>query len=489
MRTLLSKSHLRQLKIIDILDKIPSMTLKNLSNIINSNQKTLRQDIKELNILIAPNSIETSPQFGLILVLNYETSIESIYSLFLSRSIEFQIIENIFLKKSKTIDSLADSLFISTSTLRRIVSTLNNQLKSIHFKIDLLKLDLIGDESQIRNFMIHYLEEKYRDSNLVFPKNQLEMLDKLFEFVLHEENRIPNYPDIEKLRIWIMVILIRVQHGHQKQFKKKDFNKIPEFFVANSNINRLFKATFSITLTKNILLQIFYVFFNNNYCQNISDLNNLAKTHTHTAEFVRSLNLLLINISKTLSINLERKDDLVLNLYNLDSLYVGNTYVLYNKNQAFIESLTNDYSNFYQFVKNEIDSEPFLKKKNWSQDAINHFFYMLITHWPDLAHEIERNTTIFSAALFFNTDLEHIQMIKDKLSYVFQNKFSFTIIDVLTINDLQNQQKTYDILLTNLFNIKIDGTLIIAFPLAVHASDLKKIDDAYGELLQKSKNI
>ena len=50
---------------------------------------------------------------------------------------------------------------------------------------------------------------------------------------------------------------------------------------------------------------------------------------------------------------------------------------------------------------------------------------MLITHWPDLANEIEKNLEIFSVGLFFSSDIEHTQMIHDQLSYLFHNRLHF----------------------------------------------------------------
>lgn len=131
----------------------------------------------------------------------------------------------------------------------------------------------------------------------------------------------------------------------------------------NVLVQRLFKATFSIPLTTETVYQLFYFFFNNNYCYDTDSLTRLSKKDSETAEFVAALYLFLENISKKLAINLTNQDELVLNLYNLDSLYYGKTYILYDKYQSFLESVTHDYSDFYQFIQNEINLDPYIKKK------------------------------------------------------------------------------------------------------------------------------
>lgn len=486
MRELLSVADLRQLQIIEFLYKTHSSTLNKLSLAIGASEKTLRQDIKELNAMISPSKIKVSPKLGLMLQLSKQMSIESIYSLVLFSSTEFSIIESIFFHKSKTLDSLADSLFISKSTLRRTIVTMNSALLSLNFQIDSQKLDLVGNESQICNFIIHYFQEKYRNSAAAFPKMQIKVLDQLFLFALKEESVEPNYPDMEKLRFWILVILVRIQTGHNRTYTEEQLKKIPSSLTSNILIKRLFKVTFSVPLTPDTIYQLFYFFFNNSYCSNLNDLNKLTSEDPDKAEFVASLYLFLENISKKLSIKLINQDELVLNLYNLDSLYYGKSYILYDRYQAFIESITHDYSNFYQFIKSEINLDPYIKKKNWSQDAINVFFYMLITHWPDLANEIEKNLEIFSVGLFFSSDIEHTQMIHDQLSYLFHNRLHFSIINVLTLNDLKKKAKNYDIILTDLFDFQTKESITIVFPLVPNISDFKKIDDAYLSLLRKS---
>lgn len=162
----------------------------------------MRQDVQELSILIAPNEIKS-------------TSIESIYSLFLFPNTEFLIIEHIFFKKFNALDYLSESLFISLSTLQRTIVTINQTLASLNFQIDSQTFDLVGNESSVCNFMIHYFEEKYRDSFSVFSKLQLKALNKLVIHALNAENITINYPDLEKIRVWSMVILYGIKAGHR----------------------------------------------------------------------------------------------------------------------------------------------------------------------------------------------------------------------------------------------------------------------------------
>lgn len=487
MRSILSTSQKRQLNIIERIYDEESISINKLSKILHVSEKTIRQDIQDLNNLIKPSQISISPILGLSLKTISEMSIESIYSLFLFNSIEFEIIEKIFFKKFLSLDTLAESLFISVSTLRRLILNINKSLHNIHFRIDPKTLDLIGNETQICNFMIHYFDEKYRDSFMIFPKIQLNVLDKLFLTFFKQEQIDINYPDLEKLRNWSMVILTRIKNGHRFSYTKEKHDKLPKKIISNLLIKSLFKAVFSITLTPDVFYQTFYYFFNTNYCKTFEQLKELSAKDDEIAEFIDALNLMLESVASNLSIELTKKEKLILDLFNADALYYGKSYILYDKNQANIESITHDYSNFYQFLKKEIAQNPFIKQKNWGRDAINTFFYMLITHWPNLAHSIENKIPVFSVAMFFNTDIEHVIMLQDRLSYYFRHRMKFTIVNSLTITDLKNSINQFDILLTNIFNLDMHNVRIIVLPLALKPCHFKIIDNAYIELVLHSE--
>lgn len=96
MKNILSKSQFRQLQVIELLYSNQATSIIKLSKKINTSEKTLRQDIQELNILLAPSRIDISSISGLSLQLDTKMSIESIYSLFLFKSTEFLIIEHVF---------------------------------------------------------------------------------------------------------------------------------------------------------------------------------------------------------------------------------------------------------------------------------------------------------------------------------------------------------------------------------------------------------
>lgn len=100
---------------------------------------------------------------------NYSRTL--IYSYILSDSLEFKLLETVFFLESFSTESLAEKLFISASTLRRLIKTMNKKLVKYNFYISSSPYKLIGSETAIRNFIIHLFFEKYSRQITLFLKS------------------------------------------------------------------------------------------------------------------------------------------------------------------------------------------------------------------------------------------------------------------------------------------------------------------------------
>src|SRR5699024_1759169 len=93
------------------------------------------------------------------------------------------LLENIFLKENITITDLAKILYVSSSTIYRLIDQINEATKEKHFRIETNPCRIIGSEEEIRYFFYNYFHEKY--STLDWPyeyinENGLDMLLQFF---------------------------------------------------------------------------------------------------------------------------------------------------------------------------------------------------------------------------------------------------------------------------------------------------------------------
>lgn len=145
MKEILSSRSKRQLELMELLADNDWVTFTTASKSLSVPVKTLKSDIIELGALLAPATIESSKKYGIRLASNFGFCKTSIYQKFIKNSVEFQLIEKIFLHNFVTVIELANDLYTSVSTIKRIVIRVNQLLQIEGFTINLKKMQLIGD--------------------------------------------------------------------------------------------------------------------------------------------------------------------------------------------------------------------------------------------------------------------------------------------------------------------------------------------------------
>lgn len=92
MREILDGRLRRQLNILEILWNTEWITTAELAEKIDSSEKTIRNDLSQVNEMIEPLSIETSFRAGIILKKDITTPKSFIYSKILEKSLEYTLL-------------------------------------------------------------------------------------------------------------------------------------------------------------------------------------------------------------------------------------------------------------------------------------------------------------------------------------------------------------------------------------------------------------
>ncbi|HHZ8077276.1 TPA: helix-turn-helix domain-containing protein [Enterococcus faecium] len=120
---MLEKLSERQLRLAMLLS-MDSFYLEDLEKKIAVTKKTLLSDIAAFNFVHSPASIHIDEQQKVSLRLPCEYNLESITSTILKHSSHIQVLKIIFMQEP-CIAKLADQLFLSTASIRRIIMFLN----------------------------------------------------------------------------------------------------------------------------------------------------------------------------------------------------------------------------------------------------------------------------------------------------------------------------------------------------------------------------
>ncbi len=487
MEHILSKQSQRFLTTLEHLYYNNYSSYENLANLSHVSIKTIQEDINKINDFIEPLSIQEYSQSEVHLKKQDNISCDFIYSCILSNSLEFSVLELVFFEQEDRLEDYADALFISLSTLKRIISKINARLKKKGIQISTNPIQLVGNEGVICLTMANFFKEKYLTDNYPFSKVQYKVFDQLVHYALSDYKEFLNYPDMDKLKLYSFIAIIRLQNGHSNDITayRRTLNKEFDFpFLSNFIFKQTFKSVFHIELTKENIISFAYPFLNDNFAFNYQEMLKIANKNQKKREEFENLVFLLNDISESLMIPLEKekKEKLLLDLFNVRLLMIGKTYLLYNAKRNFIINLAGDYPIIYQFVEEKIIANE--RFKNYSESEKEEIIYILLTHWQELFFAIQDKQPLFKAGLCMTSDIEHTQLLADMLNRKFYRRFDFQPIAFTSFKDAYKQFDNYDVIITNVSNLSNKKKPVVSIDLYPSFNDYAKIYTMYYNLNQ-----
>ncbi|MDT2607020.1 helix-turn-helix domain-containing protein [Enterococcus hirae] len=165
MREILDGRLRRQLNILEILWNTEWITTAELAEKIDSSEKTIRNDLSQVNEMIEPLSIETSFRAGIILKKDITTPKSFIYSKILEKSLEYTLLETIFLGKVTSKEELSDLLYISETQVSRVINRINQEIRFFEFKLPIKSK--LSETKGISETSFQYIFLR----NIICPKN------------------------------------------------------------------------------------------------------------------------------------------------------------------------------------------------------------------------------------------------------------------------------------------------------------------------------
>lgn len=471
MRHLLEKRENRHLTLLEILHfKDSWMTISSLANELGCSERILKQDIADLKDLFQDEILFTSNQ-GIRLVFPSNLNLEVIYQATLKESLAFQLLEFLFFYETKTLAELANALYISKSTLIRIIQEINSTLEPYDFRVTTTKNCMItGNEQKIRTFFVHYFAERYSYSDWPYKNIEEELFEKVILFLTKFNKVELNFSDFVRVKNWIAVAIIRTNHHHYLEIQQ---TKLPKMLPNLSRLHVLFgsfEEKLSISLEPEFLEQIFSSFLKEQFILTFDDLISATKKNE---SFHKNM-LLIIDmidfLSKKLKISVPNQEHLILDLFNMSYISAGKKdglyyipFILFDQKKYFIQSIENEYPEFIQLALKAL--KVYQKKSDFffSEFGINELLYTIIIHWDNLLIELQKKRKKIKLAVISHYDLEHAKMIEDFLSIHFRDliESSIYVKPKLTEKDLTKLNSDLVISTTSLKNMEVSPTICI----------------------------
>ncbi|GEM_PF-6554343 len=476
MRLLLNKNLLRQLQLLEKLyEKDGWITLNVIAQTLNCSERVLRDDIKLINTEFKPFQIETS-QNGVMLTYPNHYSADFIYQKVLSLSPEFLFLERIFFEEKYDIETIANELFLSSSTIRRIIAKLNTFLDHYEIQIVTNPCKIIGNEQNIRSIMVHFFYEKYGVTYTPLEDAQIKVLDKLFFHVMQANHIRPNFPDLTRLKNWTMVNMIRLKNHHKKIISEHFPNHLDLSIFDNTTFCELFKDTFDLEFNKETAQQLFSVLLNNEYAFSYEILERMIQQKINKAWLiVPKIDSFLHSLANKLNISIQNKEKIILELYNLQTMRYDQSFILNDKRRLFSEHFSHEFSYFVLFLREELTRFQFHKEFKWTSDFFTETLYILIINWGHLLSALKSKVPILHVGIFCDADIEHTEFIQNIMVYQFGHLIKPSIIEELNLNSFREVCQKYDFIITNISGLKDISSPLICVNTFPSSHDLNKI--------------
>ncbi|MEB9904742.1 helix-turn-helix domain-containing protein [Bacillus anthracis] len=454
MREILSKNLLRHLKLLEILYReVGWVTLSNIATLLKCSERVLRNDIQLINKDFKPFEIVTS-QHGITLVYPSEYSISYIYQRALSISPEFSFMEHIFFRETDDINSISEKLFISTSSLRRIIKKINTHLIQYDIQIKNNPVSIVGSEENVRNFILHYIYEKYGISQPLFSELQLETINEMIVYMAKDNSISLDSQKIIRLRYLLIISIYRLKNKHVVNLNEKLFNNRNLNILKNIPFSQRFKQVFQLDLNKQSLMQIFHFFLNNKYAYTYDQLEYILKENIDNSSVViHDIKKLLSNISNKINIPIQNEKKIIMKLYNLQYRVNSPNFILNRNRKYFATHVSHEFIHFIFILKEELQNFKYHKDFKWTPYFFNEILYILITHWENAFFELLNTIQLIKVGLFFDSDFEHSLFIKGILNYQFNKFIETELIDSLSLSSFKSSIKNYDFIITNISGI------------------------------------
>lgn len=454
MRHLLNQTENRQLLLAEILqDKDDWITLSELSKILDCSVRVLKDDLAHFKNNFTELAIETSNN-GIRLNKINNTGLKSFYQHILHHSTAYNLLEIIFLEEHISVVDLIERLYVSSSTIYRLIDQINEVLEERNFKIETNPCRIVGSESDIRYFFYNFFHEKYSGLEWPYPNLDENGLDLFLNFFIKFTHMDADFAYYNIFKTVSAVNLIRYKQGHFVNISNIHVNFdeiIPDLTVYQETFS-YFEETNQVKVDNMLIQQIFTPYISEEFSLNYERLIEKTKTQQKLSAEVAFLDDMLEDLSKTHQLSLNNKETVLLNIMNaayLEYKEPRSGYILHNHNLEFASKIESEfpffYKNLYQATKNyrQLIGKPLI------DDGIFFMMYTIFIFWEDLLPELRRKFDKIKILVISDQHVSHSKTIKDIIEYEFNEQIVVEVFNEMKLDSVVFKTLPHDIIVAN----------------------------------------
>ena len=483
-----------------VINSNDEITVKDISNLYNITERSIRYDIDELNVFFQEKNNKDIIEINnnRLKILYSEDEIEDIVEnikekeYFLSENERVNILSyEIFLSKNEFIlQYFTEKYNLSKTTVRYSLKELNKIISEYGLVIDMNNnrgYKIIGSEINIRKYIINILREYIKNTKekkieynplkkiiqKFYKKSRIEESKSIINKILDYTGKTISDEAFETLQLFLFISVIRNKNGHEIEedveneiflSKTKEFSKIREILEKVENI-------------KEKDIHYFVDFFLGSYSYNLeySYFLNWILIESLIDQFIKLLSdKLKVNLTEDKILRKELLNHIKPAIYRMKNKFKLTESILSEVKKQYMELFIKTKSSL-KIISDFIDL-------SFDEDEAAFITVMIqraiMRNNPSTLLKKDPNILIvcglgYSSSRFLYENIN--------------NRFQVNIIDIIPFNQLENYNylKKADIIISTL-DFKLDGIDVITVNAVMNEKDILKLKN-YGLPEKKSK--
>ena len=483
-----------------VINSNDEITVKDISNLYNITERSIRYDIDELNVFFQEKNNKDIIEINnnRLKILYSENEIEDIVEnikekeYFLSENERVNILSyEIFLSKNEFIlQYFTEKYNLSKTTVRYSLKELNKIISEYGLVIDMNNnrgYKIIGSEINIRKYIINILREYIKNTKekkieydplkkiiqKFYKKSRIEESKSTINKILDYTGKTISDEAFETLQLFLFISVIRNKNGHEIEedveneiflSKTKEFSKIREILEKVENI-------------KEKDIHYFVDFFLGSYSYNLeySYFLNWILIESLIDQFIKLLSdKLKVNLTEDKILRKELLNHIKPAIYRMKNKFKLTESILSEVKKQYMELFIKTKSSL-KIISDFIDL-------SFDEDEAAFITVMIqraiMRNNPSTLLKKDPNILIvcglgYSSSRFLYENIN--------------NRFQVNIIDIIPFNQLENYNylKKADIIISTL-DFKLDGIDVITVNAVMNEKDILKLKN-YGLPEKKSK--
>lgn len=443
---------------------------RELCKVLDITVSTLQACIANLQFMESLGRITYEDGY-LTIDYNDYCGLQEVYQRGLRESQSLQLLSALFFKEFDSLEDLAEELFISLSTLKRLITRTNIYLrKEFDIKISTSPVMVVGNEHQIRLFYLKYFSEAYTISEWPFDGviNQHDV-ERFIGLMVKQTDVIINFALFQHLKLLCGVNLIRFYKGFTLNRQRKGlenlFLKTLEDSLEMKDLSSLFALKFNRPLEEVALSEIFSNYMNEELELGASfQLGVKGKEEVLSPKNIVSWISLLDNIESTLGLSISNKYELARHLQT--TVIVGEedisaNFLIYDYKKEYIRFFEKHYQLIYETFVASVRELFSLGGKKLSEIMLNHLLYCLFITWENLFLKISHSRRKLKL-LVIERSYNNVGNFLKAYFVEFFEIMNFAELNTTTI-DLTALEKEYDVIVTDVILERSSQTEILFF--------------------------